>query len=159
MSAMLLVSKTGAVAQTVDDFFRQKGTYDLFKAAHPSNDYLHGTHDVFDRYIDIFLIGRDNVAGGDVHTRLRVMKGIGGLYFNEIIILGDDDPFAHPFEFFEMEAKTVMALAEGIDKATYNDMRAKLQQLFHTDIDHWTGKMWALFGLNLDYAEYMLSQH
>lgn len=152
------ITATYSCAQTLEDFFHHQGSAHLLNAAHPSNDYLHGRHYIYKDYIDVSLTSKDNVLGGDVYTDLRIIRGNSDLYFADILILNDTDPFAKPFDALGAEAQFIMQLYKSLDQQTYNKLLADIQNAFHTDVEHWTGKMWAVFGLNVDYYGFMLTQ-
>lgn len=142
-------------AQNVDKYFYSLGVYHLCQAAHVSNDYLSATYDVQPGYVDISIKSKDNVFGATIHTNLRVIRGTGDLYFSDIIVQGDDD-MVRPFEALGLEVDMVKELIRAADSDTYNKMRQSVQKSFNTDFEHWTGKMWALLAINLDYYEYLL---
>ncbi|EHQ29787.1 hypothetical protein [Mucilaginibacter paludis] len=142
-----------ASAQKMQDFFYSKGVKDLCQAAHVSNDYESGTYDVHDDYVDVTFISKDHVFNRDIHTSVRLIRGVGGFYFNDLIA-PDDGDVVKPFNAFGLTAALMLTLTESIDKESYNKLEQAITDQFHTDVKQWNGKMWALFAINLDYFEY-----
>lgn len=150
------IRTTSSFSQTLEGYFISKGVYHLCQAAHASNDYLEGTYDINKGYVDISLKSKDNVFGASIHTDLRLFRGNGDLYFSDITVLKDDD-MVNPFDAFGLQIELMRILIQAVDKETYNKMRNSIKNSFNTDFENWTGKMWALLAINLDYYEYMLT--
>lgn len=144
-------------AQTaLERYFNDEGVYHLCQAAHASNDYLSGSYDIYPGYVDVSLTSKDNIFGVKIYTDIRVVRGAGDLYFSDLKVLHDDD-MVKPFEAFGLQAVMVTELIKTVDQPTYKKIRSSIIQQFDTDFEHWTGKMWALLAINLDYYEFMLS--
>ncbi|MBN8669495.1 MAG: hypothetical protein J0L80_02340 [Chitinophagales bacterium] len=143
-------------AQNLEQYFYTKGINSLCEAAHPTNDYIDGAYAIKDGYIDISITSKDNTFGKVITTDLRIVRGVGDLYFSDIINKQDND-IVPPFEAFGLQANLLLVLTKSIDQASYQKIRASVQEEFGTDFERWTGKMWAVFALNLDYYEFMLN--
>ena len=163
--SIIFLTHQFAHAQTMQNFFYSKGVKDLCQAAHVSNDYESGTYNVQDNYVDITFVSKDHVFDRDIYTSLRLVRGAGGLYFTDILILnsngtigsdGTDGDIVNPFNAFGLQAALMLSLAKSIDRDSYQQLQQKIIDEFHTDVEQWNGKMWTLFGLNLDYIEYAL---
>jgi hypothetical protein len=107
--------------------------------------------------VDITFVSKDHVFDRNISTSIRLVRGLGGLYFTDLIILGENPAdIVNPFDAFRLQTTLMLALAKAIDKDSYTQIQQKIIDEFHTDVEQWDGKTWALFGLNLDYAEYKL---
>lgn len=155
---ILIINANSLFSQstTLERYFQSRGVKSLSKVAHPTNDYLSGTYDINNRYIDVSIRSEESVFGGPVETVIRVIRGTGNLYFSDLIVVREKGDFVPAFN----ATKTIMdiyikVLKELVGEQIYNQIQQSLAQVFDTDINHWTGKMWALFALNLDYYEFL----
>lgn len=55
-----------------------------------------------------------------------------------------------------MQADLLTELYKMVDQETYDKMRYEIRSNFNTDFKNWTGKMWALLALNLDYYDFIM---
>ena len=148
-----------AFSQTLEKFFATRGVHNLSDAAHPANDFLDGNYDVTASYVDVSIASKDNVTEGNVYTDLRLIRGGGGLYFNDILVIRDTDPWAKPFDAFKVQVQLVLIGYKAlVGDAEFEKMLLSVQDTFHTDMTKWTGKMWAVFAINLDCIAYMLGR-
>lgn len=151
-----VMAATSMSAQSLDKFFSEKATAGLCDMAHPSNDYLQGEYEIRSGYIDVSVTSKDNVLGGTVYTDVRVVRGLGDLYFSDIVVQKDTDPFAKPFDALELLIKIATQTYKSMDQEAYEKIRAEAKKQFGTDIEYWTGKMWAIFILNLEYYDFAI---
>jgi Tfp pilus assembly protein PilE len=155
--AVLLIA-TKSYSQNLEGYFRDQGVAHLSQAAHTSNDFYSGEYDVQDSYVEVDIVSRDNLFNRYVKTNMKVYRGTGDLYFSDIYVTLDEDNTFPTFEAFGINASLVVELIKAIDQDTYNKIKNDIINIFHTDISRWTGKMWALFAINLDYYSYLLSK-
>jgi hypothetical protein len=155
--SILIIKSPIIFSQTLAGYFETKGVYNLCQAAHVSHDYLSGTYDIKKGYIDVSIKSRD-AFGSTKQTDIRVMRGTGDLFFSQLVVTYDNATWlADTFEAFGFQASLMLALIEAVDQRTYDKMRNAVKETFNTDFENWTGKMWALLAINLDYYEYMLT--
>lgn len=151
---VLLVISINGFAQNMDAYFKSKGVRGLCELSHPSNDLISGEYTVSKSSVDVWIKSKDNVLGGTVTTHLLVYRGSGSLYFNDIAVLYDDDPFAKPFEALKMLMDIIQDMMKDIDPKSFEEMRVEFVRTFGSDVRQWPGKTWAILALNLDYLKY-----
>lgn len=153
---LLLCSFTLSLkAQNIENYIRYRGK-NIANAAHITNDFVRGYYNSSNRnYTDLTIITKDNLLGRDINTRLRLIHGFANLYFKDIVVLNDND-ITDPFDAFGIQASFFTELYKMVDKETYDKMRYEIRNTFNTDFKNWTGKMWALLALNLDYYDFLM---
>lgn len=128
-----VISNSNSFSQTLDGYLYSKGVYNISQASHISNDYLEGGYNIYKDYVDISIKSKDNVFGGTVYTDLKLVRGLNGLYFSDIIIDRDTD-MVKPFEAFGLSADLMQEVYKNIDSDTYNKICTNLKESFNTDI-------------------------
>lgn len=151
----LLAAADKSFSQTLESYLRTRGVAGLSETAHPSNDFQNGSYAIDNNSVYVTINSKDNVFGIPVTTRLRLTKG-SDLFFCNIKVLEDTD-FVKPFGALGLQVAFIQNLIQAVDAATYNEMRYTVRKYFNTDFENWTGEMWAVLALNLDYYEYLLT--
>lgn len=153
-SNFLFISCNEAYSQVIDRYFELRGVYQLSKAAHPTNDFISGTfdYDIKSQSIYIVIRSRDSFLGGVSETKLQITQGFGGLYFTNIIVISDTDPYP-PFKYLESAMQTTVGILKSLNEDQYNLMRKGIMQSFGSDVNYWTGTTWGLIMLNMDYFD------
>jgi hypothetical protein len=141
----------------MEDYFYSKGVFHLAQTTHPANVYMSGEYTMDSKYVDVSIKSIDNVFGAKINTDIRIIRGLGDLYFSNLIVLGDND-LVKPFEAFGLQSSFLVAVLKAIDQNTFLEVANTINQSFNTDIEHWNGKMWALLALNLDYYDYLIKK-
>lgn len=155
LAFLLFFSFHFVVAQNIYQFIEARGK-NISSTAHPSNDFLRGSYSSATQgYTDIIIISRDNLFSREITTKLRLVHGLGNLYFSDVKVLGDND-VTKPFDAFGLEATILAKLIRKVDSKTYSQIRDEIKANFNTDFENWNGKMWALLALNLDYYDYLM---
>ena len=101
---LLLVSiiiGSNVFAQNLEQYFYTKGINSLCEAAHPTNDNIDGAYAIKDGYIEVSITSKDNTFGKVITTDLRIVRGVGDLYFSDMINKQDND-IVPPFEAFKI---------------------------------------------------------
>ncbi len=151
---LLLLVSFSSFAQNLDAYFKYKGIRGLSDLSHPANIFLSGEYKVSQNTVDVWIKSKDNILGGLVETHLLIYKGVGGLYFNDITVVSDTDPFAKPFEALKAMVDIIQDLMKQVDRESFEKMRTDFVKTFGSDVHQWSGKTWALLALNLDYMDY-----
>lgn len=149
----LLVGLNG-LAQTLDKYFYSKGLTSLSQLAHPTNVYLSGTYDIYSASIDVWIKSQDKDSGKIIDTKLHIVRGIGDLYFSNIVVKSDTD-YIDPFDALGLQMVVLQEIWKGLDNKSFIKMKQAFIDDFGADIEHWSGKTWALLILNLDYYGYL----
>ncbi len=155
--AFFLMLNFSLTAQTMSGYFEYRGVGEISKMAHITNDYVSGEFNMDNQNVYVLINSKDNTFGASITTVLTIEKGLGGLYFSNIIVDKDND-FPPPFEAFGLSNQLVIELIKSIDKEMVSKIRDEIVNSYGTDVEQWSGRMWALFALNLDYYSYMLGR-
>jgi len=131
--------------QSINDYFRNKGILLLANYSHPSSEYKSGSYNARDsmNFVDVDIKYQD---GNE--TLLRVYRS--GIFFSKIDVINDSD-IVPPF--FAAAAIMNIVIKES-KKDNQGDIQKTLKHMktvSNTDPEHWDGKTWALFAINLDY--------
>lgn len=154
-----VLATQAAYSQTLEKYLIKRGVYNLCEAAHPANEYIDGTYNISTSTngVDIHITSSDNVTGVQVRTELILLRGKGGIYFEDIWVLRDTDPWAKPFDAFTAQVQlTLASLKALLGEKAYDEMLTTFKNTFGSDLSKWTGKDWAVLVLNLDYYAYLL---
>lgn len=154
LTICLLVSNL-TFSQVMSRFIEANGK-NISELAHPSNIYQSGTYEIHNGYVDISINSLDNITEFPVRTDIRIFMESGKLYFSNLTVLYDNDPWAKPFKALELIIDILSESLKALDQGTYIQMRQEMVKNFNTDFGQWNGKIWALFGLNAGYYEYLV---
>jgi hypothetical protein len=143
-------------SQGIEGYLKERGRH-LSTAAHISNDFLKGGYSTHDNYTDVVFFSKDNFLSRTITTKLRLIHGFGNLYISDIRALSDDD-ITEPFSAFGKSAKLLLDIYGKIDHDKQMEIRSAVSQITKTDMTNWSGKVWALYYINLDYLDYLLNQ-
>lgn len=151
----LLLICNFSFAQTLANYFYNQGVKDLCTVSHVTNDYVTGQYSVAESYIEVGINSKDNLFGRDIYTQVRVIRGFGDLYFRDLIVESDNDT-VNPFDGFGLMSNALVKLVKNSDPDNYAKIKRQIAGLFdEPDPERWTGKMWALVYINLEYYDYL----
>lgn len=150
----IILTASDAYSQTLNGYFTSRGLHSLLETAHPSNAYEDGAFKIQDNYINVAVKSWDDYGGKYVVTFVRISKGLGGLYFDDIKVVSDGDSFP-AFAALKLKMVFLKELWKELDKESFTSMRQTFINNFGADIEYWSGKAWALLLLNLDYYAYL----
>jgi hypothetical protein len=142
---IVLLTFSFANAQTIYRYFQAKGVIFLAKYAHPKNSYksgyLDGNKDP--RYIEVYISYQN---GKDLMLRVYYPDP----YFSKIEVIQDTNADE---AFSDMQSIMVLGIREVEEhkKEEIEKIQTYIKTTYNTDPEKWTGKMWMLFALNLNY--------
>lgn len=153
----LLPAGNFAFAQTLANYFYNQGVKDLCTVSHVTNDFVTGRYQIADSYVEVGINSKDNVFGRDIYTQVRIVRGFGDLYFRDLVVESDNDS-VNPFDGFGLMSSAMARLVRNSDPDSYEKIKRKVAGLFdEPDPERWSGKMWALVYINLEYYDYLSS--
>jgi hypothetical protein len=117
LTICLLVSNL-TFSQVMSRFIESNGKA-ISELAHPSNIYISGTYEIHNGYVDISINSKDNITDFPVRTDIRLLMESGKLYFSDLIVTYDDDPWVKPFKALELIIITVTESLKALDQSNY----------------------------------------
>jgi hypothetical protein len=131
--------------QTIYNYFQSKGVALLAQYAHPKSAYQSGYLDgnKSPKFIEVDITYTDGKE-----LILRVYRP--DPFFSRIDVVVDtnsDEPFSAVDPIMKLGIKEVTSHKRDDIEKIQNFIKAT----YNTDPEKWTGKMWTLFALNLDY--------
>jgi len=145
----LLISST-SYCQNNSDFFKHEGVSDLAGMAHPFDTYQ-SQYSSYDDSQPGYVIVHISYEG-DYSTKLRIHKGYGAYYFDQMQVLEDQNT-ADAFAAFKVGAALLIELQRETNPKDYEDMQRSFQSLFGSRLENWSGIQMALFAINLAYLD------
>ncbi|WP_298513912.1 hypothetical protein [uncultured Kordia sp.] len=125
---------------------------DFCTIAHPFNDCVSLDYRLDSNYVIIELVSRS--FGINLCTNLKLTRGFGDLYFNNIEIIRDCN-LIPPFTAFKAISTLIYELMKKIDPETTQKISNAIASNFGSNPENWSDNTWALYAINLSYAFYL----
>lgn len=154
LTCLLLCSTS--YCQNTSDFFKHEGVYDLAGMAHPFDTYQYQYSSYDDSEPGFITV---NISyEGNYFTKLRIHKGYGSYYFDQMQVIQDQNT-ASAFAALKVGAALLIELQRETNSKDYEDMQRSFQTLFGSRLENWSGIQMALFALNLAYLDRYVSNN